>query len=232
MPTTTTRGSKCPRCSHAYPTMARFCAACGADVRGAAPGDAKRRSAFAVDPGEALYTPNLITSLMPMAGRNSRQTFRWALMAAIAIPIIAAAVGWLPFALAAAAIAVPAVYLVYLYEVNEWEDQPVPVILGALALAGALGFGFTLLWRDVILNGALSFLSDGSNYTVDGETLLVVGLLVPVGVLVLAQLGPLWLLMKRGFDDLIDGLTFGIAAGVAFAALESIALNSQLFLHG
>src|SRR5687767_14636955 len=38
--------------------------------------------------------------------------------------------------------------------------------------------------------------------------------------------------MKRGFDDLIDGLTFGIAAGVAFAAHESIALNSQLFLHG
>jgi hypothetical protein len=228
MPTKTSVA--CPRCQASYPDVAHYCAKCGADVRGA---DISRRGAFAADPSEPLFSMNFVSSLMPLAGRGARQTFKWALLIGLGIAAVAAAVGFLPFALAVAAVTVPIVYVLYLYDVNEWEDQPVPVVVGAIALAGALGLGFTLLWRDVFLDGVLvSFRPDGTGFDVESKVLLITGLVVPLGLLVLAQLGPLWLVAKRNFDDLIDGLTFGIAAGAAFATLETIVMNSGVLFDG
>lgn len=199
-------------------------------MRGA---DVARRGAFAADPSEPLLSMNLVSSLMPLAGRGARQTFKWALLIGLGIAAVAAAVGFLPFALAVAAVTVPVVYVLYLYDVNEWEDQPVPVVVGAIALAGALGLGFTLLWRDVFLDGVLvSLRPDSTGFDIQTKVLLITGLVVPLGVLLFAQLGPLWLVAKRRFDDLIDGLTFGIAAGAAFATLETIVMNSGVLFDG
>jgi hypothetical protein len=132
-----------------------------------------------------------------------------------------------------ATVTVPVAYVVYLYDVNEWEDQPLPVLLSAVVLAGALAAGFTLLWNDVILDGAIRARQVvGLGYDVDWEHLLVVGLLVPAGVLVLSQLGPLWLVARRGFHDLIDGLTFGVAAGATFAMVETFVLAHALIFDG
>src|SRR4029078_1616420 len=46
---------------------------------------------------------------------------------------------------------------------------------------------------------------------------------------VLKQVGPLVLASRPQFDDMIDGLTFGVAAGAAFAAAETIVVNRGLF---
>jgi RsiW-degrading membrane proteinase PrsW (M82 family) len=202
-------------------------------VRSGASDPGARRGAFAVAPDETLLSFNLASSLMPLADRSTRRTYRWALALGLGIAAVAAAVGLLPYALVAAVATVPVVYILYLYDVNEWDDQPVPVILGTVVLAGALAFGFTLLWRDVILDGVLaSFLPPASGYHVQTDVLLVVGLLVPVVTVLLAQVGPLWLIAFRRFDDLIDGLTFGVAAGAAFAAVETLVLNGSLLLDG
>jgi hypothetical protein len=212
--------------------VARFCARCGADVRADEHGRL-RNGAYAVDPGEPLLAVNVVSSLMPLAGRRARTTYRWALGIGLGLAVVAAAVGLLPFALAVAAVTVPVAYVVYLYDVNEWEDQPFAVLAGAVVLAGVLAAGFTMLWNDVILDGAIrSRQVIGLGYDVDWEHLLVVGLLVPAGVLVLSQLGPLWLVARRGFHDLIDGLTFGVAAGATFAMVEAFVLAHALIFDG
>ena len=60
-------------------------------------------------------------------------------------------------------------------------------------------------------------------------SLLVLVLLVPIVSVVLKQVGPLLLAGRPAFDDMIDALTFGVAAGAAFAAAETIVVNRGLF---
>jgi hypothetical protein len=223
--------NRCPRCDTAYPEVARFCAACGADVRTAA-GGGQRRSVFAAHPGEPLWSFDVVTSLMPLGAGTAPQTYKLALALGLAVPLGAAVFGFLPFALATAALVVPVVYLLYLYDVNQWEDEPVPVVLGTVVFAGVLSVAFTLVWKDAILGGSVRFLARTHGTTLDVKTLLVVGLLVPVVSEVLKEAGPLWLASRDRFDDLIDGLTFGVASGAAYAAAETLVLNRELIFSG
>lgn len=218
----------CPACSATVPEEARYCHRCGCDER-AAGGDARRTASFAVQPGEPVAAFNLVSSLMPMASGSGVQTYKWALAAAVAVPVLAAMLGYLAFAFAAAAVVVPVAYLVYLYDVNEWEDQPVPVVVGAVAAAAALGVLFTLLWQEVLLDPVLVLRGRDGGGALDGGRLLVLGLVVPIGAMALAQFGPTVLAARPRFEDLIDGLTFGVASGATFAAVETLVLNRHLF---
>jgi protease prsW family protein len=218
----------CPRCHTPFPDVARFCARCGADVRAETLAGHRRRGVFAIHPGEPVWSMNLISTLMPFAAGSTLQTFRFALVVALAVPIIAAAFGFLPFAFAAAAVAVPFVFLLYLRDVNQWDEDPVPVLVGAVVLAGLLALGFTLLWRNVLTHGPVALIPNSNGFSVDVTVLLVIGLLVPVVSEVLKELGPLWLASRPRFDDLLDGVTFGVAAGAAYAAVETLVLNSGL----
>src|SRR4051812_21801371 len=168
---------------------------------------------------------------MPLASGTAPQTYRWALGLGILIPVLAGALGYLAFAFVAAAVVVPAIYVVYMYDVNQWEDQPVGVVLGAIGAAAALGVGFTFLWHAGILDSNISSVSFDGNGAggVRWSSLLVLVLLVPILGEVLKQVGPLVLASRPQFDDMIDGLTFGVAAGAAYAAAETIVVNRGLF---
>src|SRR4051812_41052271 len=167
---------------------------------------------------------------MPLASGTAPQTYRWALGVGILIPVVAGALGFLAFAFVAAALVVPAVYVVYMYDVNQWEDQPVGVVLGAIVAAAALAVGFTYLWHAGLLGNDLAPVDfDGTESGIRWTSFLVLVLLVPIVGEVLKQLGPLILAGRPAFDDMIDGLTFGVAAGAAFAAAETIVVNRGLF---
>ena len=199
------------------PPGARFDPVSGAEL-GA--GGGERRQSFALQPGEPVASFNFVSALMPLASGSAPQTYRWALGLGILIPVVAGALGFLAFAFVAAALVVPAVYVVNMYDVNQWEDQPLGVVLGAIGAAAALGVGFTFLWHAGILGDQLSPVDFDGNGTggVRWSSLLVLVLLVPVVSEVLKQVGPLILASRPAFYDMIDGLTFGVAAGAAFAA--------------
>jgi RsiW-degrading membrane proteinase PrsW (M82 family) len=215
----------CPRCQSALPDVAHYCGRCGTDVRAGASGG----RSFAVHPGEPVASFNLVSSLMPLAAGSTPQTYRFALSLGLAVPVVAAVLGFLPFAFATAAVVVPVVYLLYLYDVNEWEDQPVPVVLATVGVALLLGAVFTLGWRELIYDDGLA---RAGRSGIQLEDLLVLCLLVPIVGEILKQIGPLVLASRPKFDDLIDGLTFGVAAGAAFAAAETFILNKDIILDG
>ena len=220
----------CPRCSTHLVEGGRYCWRCGADLREDLAHGSGRRHTYAAHPGEPVLSFNLASSLMPLASGTAPQTYKFALAAGTAVPLVAAALGYLPFAFAAAALVLPAVYVLYLYDVNEWEDQPVPVVLGTMAVTAVLGAAFTLLWRTVLLDDGVRGLGRRSDLNL--TSLLVACLLVPLVGEAVRQLGPVLLARRPAFDDLIDGLTFGITAGVTYAAVETLILNGNLILSG
>jgi RsiW-degrading membrane proteinase PrsW (M82 family) len=211
------------------PAGARFDPVTGAEHT--AGGGGERRQSFALQPGEPVASFNVLSALMPLASGSAPQTYRWALGLGILVPVVAGALGFLAFAFVAAALVVPAVYVVYMYDVNQWEDQPVGVVLGAIGAAAALAVGFTFLWHAGLLGNDLSpvdFDGHGSG-SVRWTSFFVLVLLVPIVSEVLKEVGPILLARMPQFDDMIDGLTFGVAAGAAFAAAETIVVNRGLF---
>ncbi len=212
------------------PAGARFDPVSGALLGADAGGGGERKQSFALQPGEPVASFNVVSALMPLASGSAPQTYRWALGLGILIPVVAGALGFLAFAFVAAALVVPAVYVVYMYDVNQWEDQPVGVVLGAIGAAAALGVGFTFLWHAGILGDDLAPVDvDGTDSGIRWTSFLVLVLLVPIVSEVLKEVGPILLARLPAFDDMIDGLTFGVAAGAAFAAAETIVVNRGLF---
>lgn len=206
---------------------ARFDPVTGAELTGR--GGDGRRGSYALQQGEPVMSFNLVSSLLPMASGTAPQTYRWALGLGLLVPVVAGALGYLAFAFVAAALVVPAVYVVYMYDVNQWDDQPLGVTLGAVGAAGVLGLGFTWLWHGLLDTGAATASAGVGLSSISWSSLLVLCLLVPVVSEILKQVGPVVLARRPAFDDLIDALTFGVAAGSAYAAAETIVVNRALF---
>src|SRR5690606_33107954 len=99
----------------------------------------ERGGHFVARPAERVRSFNVVTALLPLSSTRGLCAYQIAFAVAVVIPVIAAAAGWVPFALVAAAAAVPVVFTVYLYDVNEWDDQPIPVVLATIVGSGLLG---------------------------------------------------------------------------------------------
>ncbi len=220
---------ECPRCHAGLPDVARFCHQCGQDLRSSA---ADRRTSFALKPDEAVTSFALVSTIMPRGAATQPQTYRLALEISLALVAVAALVGAVPVALALAAFAVPVVYIVYLYDVNLWEDEPVSVTAAAFLLTAVLGGIWTAVW--LALRPA-TFAGGGLADRTAGPTLmgfLVVGVLAPVVGEAIRQIGPLWLASRPKFDDLMDGLTFGVISGVAYATADTLVKHWALITGG
>jgi RsiW-degrading membrane proteinase PrsW (M82 family) len=150
-----------------------------------------------------------------------------------AVMIVAATgLGLLPVAVASAAFLIPIVYLVYIYDVNMWEDAPLPVVAGLFLATGVLSVLVTLFFFRWVFDDQLNSLAASSRIGIDGlsvPALLLFAVVVPVVAEVAKNVGAVLLATRPQYDDMIDGLTFGIAAGTAYAAFETIVLYSSVF---
>ncbi|SDE51745.1 PrsW family intramembrane metalloprotease [Auraticoccus monumenti] len=224
----------CPRCQTQLPDVAHFCHHCGLDVRST---DVSRRKSFAVKPDEPVASFSLVSTIMPRGVSEHPQTYRLALVVALTLALVTAIFGALPLAVMIAAFAIPIVYIVYLYDVNLWEDEPVPVVALAFVLTGALSLLFTIAWT--MLRGETFRLggidASGGGLLGPGPQVtdfLLAALLVPLVGEALRQVGPLLLASRPHFDDLMDGLTFGIISGVAYASFDTVVKHWDLVTGG
>ena len=222
---------QCPRCRAELPEVAHFCHVCGQDQRSA---DLTRRKSFAAKPDEPVASFALISSIMPRGAGQRPQTYRIALTIALAVALVAAIFGAMPIAVLVAAFAVPVVYIVYIYDVNLWEDEPLIVTGLAFLLTGVLTVAFTVLWtqlRGPVPYGTTTY--EGSlSAAPTVSTFLLVALVVPIVGEVIREIGPVLLASRPEFDDLMDGLTFGVISGVSYSCFDTLVRQWDLLTGG
>ena len=151
-------------------------------------------------------------------------------------PCGATALGLLPIAIAAAAFLVPLAYLVYIDDVNLWEEAPAAVVVGPVRghrCAGAAGLA--VLLRLGLRRRSGRSLRRRRARPVAGSARCRSRRCCSSRCCCRSSprsaknLFAVLLAARPQFDDMIDGLTFGVAAGTAYAAFETIVVYSSVF---
>jgi len=189
-----------------------FCGHCGAHLTTAS---TTRRHAFAAVPSESVAHLSVVSTLFPHLTHRRGGAFRWSLVAGSALVVLLAAAHLFAPATAVATFLLPALYLLYLYEVEVYESEPW-LVIGATMIAGAiLGYAFT---------ATLGAAAAQIGLTGDSNTaFLLAGLVVPIAAQVLMLAGPLFLYQFRSaFREPLDGLTFGAASALGFTLASSV----------
>lgn len=208
----------CRQCGRETPEGV-FCAWCGT-AQGADPGG-RPAQRFAASPGEAVVSPNVMTTLLPHLGKRGVREYRWAFGIGLAVLLGLYLVGLITAAFVVAAILVPSIYVMYLYEARVYRDAPIPVMLATIGGGIFVGVVATLV-LDMVVGSRPVFVDGAQGPTIDVTALLLAAVLLP---LVLEIVKPLPALVLRGrpeFGQSIDGLVFGVAAGLGFAAAETL----------
>lgn len=194
---------QCPHCGEQVPAGA-FCGHCG-EVLGE-PGRRGRLHAFAASPDEHVIRPALISTLFPHLAHRHAHLFREAFGAGVLIVILLAALQLYTSALIAAAVLLPLLYGLYVYEVEVYEHEPMTVMLATFVTGAALGVGYVLV--------SAHFSGPSISGTIKGP--FISGVVQPVIAQVLMLAGPLLLLSRAHFNEPLDGLAFGVSAGLGF----------------
>lgn len=201
----------CPHCQRVVPA-GDFCGHCGAHLTSAS---TTRRNAFAAVPSEHVAQLSIISTLFPHLPHRRGGAFRWALIAGGAAVLVLAALHLFAPATVVAIFLLPVLYLLYLYEVEVYENEPW-LLIGATMVAGAvLGYAFTSF-----SGAAVSRL----NLTGDKDNAFVLaGVAIPIVAQALMLAGPLFLYVFRSrFHEPLDGLTFGAASALGFTLASSL----------
>ena len=171
--------------------------------------------------------PRLVSTLFPHLPRGSMASFRISLVFALVVVLVLGALRIVPVALIAAAVSLPLLTLLYLYDVDVYEDEPLSVVLATMAWGAVAGVGVGMLTRSVTDTG-VAFLSQPRS-----TTIVVQGILLPLLGLGLSLAGPIFLLLRfPRFNDVLDGVTFGAATAVAFAGAEVITYSFSILSGG
>src|SRR5690242_6754486 len=216
-------------CAHDVPDGV-FCSRCGAH-QGAAQdfGSAKTREhRYTAHPSEHVAQPSIVTTLFPHLGHRKVHEFRWALIAGLAGVVLLWLAGLITAAILVATFLVPVLYLIYLYEAQVYRDEPA-IVLGFTIGGGAVvGLIVTLVVR-ALYNPYAGIGNPLHTGAVDVGAVLFLGLLLPIVQEVLKPLPALFMTNRSQFPETVDGLVFGVAAGLGFSVAESlVAFSSAL----
>lgn len=224
----------CSKCGSQNPDASAFCYRCGHALRGADGPGVGRRGSYAIAPAESVRQFALVTTIMPHANREVADRYRWALFISAGLILVFTLTGLIAAAVVSAAFFIPITYLVYIYDVNLWEDAPGPVVGALFLFTGALALLISLVFFRWVFDAELLELGRGAagrggvtSISVSG--LLIFAVLLPIVAEVVKHIGPVLLARSPRFDDMIDGLTFGIASGTAYAAFETLIAYGGVF---
>ena len=212
----------CSRCSTDNPELARFCYRCGAGLTTGT----DRTAHYAASPGEPVRALALVSTLMPHVSGSRHHMYKLGLALAGAASLVAAGFGILPVALVCAAVALPGVLLLYLYDHEVWSNDPLTVVASCLGLAGALGVGVGFLADSFSGSGLISGLSNSLPST---GRLLELCALLPLVTLIAVQIAPVIVTARPRFGHTLDALTFAALGGASLALAESIVVQHGAF---
>jgi hypothetical protein len=173
-------------------------------------GDARgRRHSYAASPSESVYHIGLATTLFPHLAKGRGAMFSWSLLGGVVALVALVAFNLFAAASAVAVLLLPVLYLMYLYEARVYADRPWLVLVLAFVLPLLLGAAVSAL---------LGTLISGLAFQAERTQLLALELVVaPLVTLVATLAGPLLLLSRPTFHEVLDAVAFGAASGLAFS---------------
>jgi hypothetical protein len=195
----------CPYCGVSVPP-GTFCGNCGSHLFNA--GGRSRFHHFAASPTEHVFRMAVVSTLFPRLPRRHAHIFRETLVVGVFVVILLASLRLYTPALVAAAVLLPILYLLYLYEVEVREPGWLTNLLATIGIGAVLGVGYSLGFGHVV-----KFALDGHG-TRQGP--LFSGVLLPVVAQVLMLVGPLLLLRRVNFREALDGLSLGVTSALGF----------------
>ena len=221
----------CPRCTETVP-VAAFCGRCGADMsrRAHTRFAGLRPGSFAVAPDEAVLAPMISSTLFPHLPRAYRSPFRIG-MAVVLVGLVALAIlRWTGPMVVLAALGLPVLFVLYLWESDIVRDLPRHV----LALVAALGVAFGIGW--VWLTGGLVARAYGVPMAAGFvlENLADVGLQVAVGgvVFMLAPAVLVRFMVRHKARESLDGFVIGALGALSFTAAATTTRLAPPFVSG
>jgi RsiW-degrading membrane proteinase PrsW (M82 family) len=198
-----------------------YCAHCGAHlVHQSAPttgGPQTRRHVFAINPAEHLYHPSIVSTFFPHLSRQRTHQVRWLLFLALLVVLVVSIGRLVPLAIVLAALLMPLFYLFYFFDAQLYGNEPFRIVGATFVLGALLGGAMSVALFRFLLSQYPVGLAPGIGY------LLLVGFALPLLGQALMLVGPLLLYLSRAqFDEVLDGLAFGAASGLGFAATQSV----------
>jgi hypothetical protein len=152
--------------------------------------------------------------------------FRLALAGGVGILVLLCVLRLFPLGLIAAAVLVPFLFVLYVWDVDLYEDEPMPVLGFTVGWGLIGGVALGLASRHVASEVSLV---RGSANTHD---VVWLGVILPCIALVVMVAGPLILLPQKSFNDVLDGVTFGGSSAVTLVAAEAITNSWSFLTHG
>jgi hypothetical protein len=225
---------RCDQCGETVPDLT-YCVRCG-DPLGPEQrkGRAGRvRDTYAAVPGERANALRLVSTIYPSLPREEIRTFQLALIAGSILIALLGLLGFFPVAIVAAAILVPLITIIYVYDVDVYEDEPLRVValtfVWGLVTGGLFAFAVAQLFPITATD-----IAGGSAVGGGGGTPFpfVRGVIAPIVAVVLMIAGPVVLLPYKRFNDVLDGATFGVASAVAFIGAQTLVTSVNLFASG
>src|SRR2546423_693834 len=135
--------------------------------------------------------------------------FSWSMLGVVVVLVAIVALNLFAAASVVAVLLLPVLYLMYLYEARVYADRPWLVLVLAFVLPLFLGAAVSAL---------LGTLISGLAFQAERTQLLALELVVaPLVTLVATLAGPLLLLSRPTFHEVLDAVAFGAASGLAFS---------------
>jgi RsiW-degrading membrane proteinase PrsW (M82 family) len=221
---------RCDHCANDVPDGV-FCTRCGAHQGTTHElGSAKKRTHnYAAHPSEHVMQPAVFTTLFPHLGHQKVHEFRWAFAVGLGGILLLYVAGLISAAILVAVFLVPVLYLIYLYEAQVYRDEPATVLGFTLGGGAVLGLIVTLIER-AVYNPFSGVGNPLHNAGINVGAVLFLGLLVPIVQEAVKPLPAMFLPNRKDFPETVDGLVFGIAAGLGFGLAESLVAFSTVIV--
>lgn len=206
----------CPHCSNVTPA-GDYCGACGAHLVHQASMAARRPHSYSANPDESVLRLSVVSTLFPHLSHRSSVPFRAGFALLAGLLVIFSATGLEAPVIALAAMGVPLLFQLYIYEVDVYEDGHVLLTAETLLIGAGLGVGWALLGGPIVSKA----LQPTFGATLATWGVVKAAVLVPIVGQAL-MLVPLLLVLALvpgfgGRRESLDGFTLGAASALGFS---------------
>jgi RNA polymerase subunit RPABC4/transcription elongation factor Spt4 len=218
----------CPYCGVVVPD-ARFCGACGAHLVHNGLVASQRLHSYAAFPDEPVYRLSVITSLFPHLSHRAKAPFRIGFGIFLILLLIFALAGTSAPLIAVAALSVPLLFLLYIWEVDPYEGSFIPPTLLCLVLGAGLGAGWAIVGGSYVDKALVPSLT--SSLT-DGKSIVAAIAVPAIGVLLMCVPMIVARRLQSGPIESLDGFVAGATGALGFTLAATIDLMSPWLSNG